>query len=164
MVEMTLSGIILEPKTKSPIVVLKDEDEQRALLIWVGEPEANAILLAHEGIKTPRPLTHDLFRNALEALASPIKQVRINDMRENTYFAEIELDVRGETEVIDARPSDAIAMALRFNAPIFVAEKVMTDSAVPINQNREEEEEAEQFKKFLENVKPSDFGKFGGSS
>lgn len=164
MVEMKLSGVILEPKTKSPIVVLKDEEERRALLIWVGEAEANAILLAHEGIKTPRPLTHDLFRNALDALDALIREVRINDMRENTYFAEIELDLDGKAQVIDARPSDAIAMALRFGAPIFVAEKVMQDSAMPINQEREEEDEAEQFKKFLENVKPSDFGKFGGSS
>jgi bifunctional DNase/RNase len=76
MVEMTLSGVILEPKTKSPIVVLKDEDEQRALLIWVGEPEANAILLVHEGIKTPRPLTHDLFRDTLAALARIIHEER----------------------------------------------------------------------------------------
>ncbi|MBO9539406.1 bifunctional nuclease family protein [bacterium] len=164
MVEMTLSGVILEPKSKSPIVVLKDDDEQRALLIWVGEPEANAILLAHEGIKTQRPLTHDLFRNTLQAFAATIKQVRITEVRNNTYFAEIELQMNGTTEVIDARPSDAIAMALRFGAPIFVDEKVMTDSAVPINQEREEEDEAEQFKKFLENVKPSDFGKFGGPS
>lgn len=163
MVEMNVSGIILEPKTKSPIVVLKDAEERRALLIWVGEPEANAILLGIEEIKTPRPLTHDLFRNTLTALGATLKRVRISEIRDNTFFAELLLDVAGQEVVVDARPSDAIALAIRFAAVIEVSEDVMASSAVPINQE-EEEEEAEQFRKFLDQVKPSDFGKFGGSS
>lgn len=163
MIEMNVSGIILEPKSKSPIVVLKDADERRALLIWVGEAEANAILLSLEQVKTPRPMTHDLFLNALTALMAPLKRVMISAMRDNTFFAELELEVAGKPVVIDARPSDAIALALRVSAPILVAETVMAESAVPINQAKEEAD-AEQFRKFLDQVKPSDFGSFGGPS
>ncbi len=163
MVEMNVSGVILEPKTKSPIVVLKDADERRALLIWVGEPEANAILLGIEEIKTPRPLTHDLFRNTLTALGATLTRIRVSEMRDNTFFAELVLDVSGKEVVIDSRPSDAIALAIRFHAPIDVAEDVMANSSIPINKE-EEEVDAEQFRKFLDEVKPSDFGKFGGQS
>jgi len=163
MVEMNVSGVILEPKTKSPIVVLKDADERRALLIWVGEPEANAILLGLEAIKTPRPLTHDLFRNTLQTLGATISRIRISEMRDNTFFAELVIDRDGQEVVVDSRPSDAIALALRFNAVIEVAEDVMASSAIPINKE-EEEVEAEQFREFLDHVKPSDFGKYGGSS
>lgn len=163
MVEMNVSGVILEPKTKSPIVVLKDAEERRALLIWVGEPEANAILLGIEEIKTPRPLTHDLFRNTLTTLGAKVVRTRISAVRDNTFFAELLLDVAGQEVSIDARPSDAIALAIRFHAVIEVSEDVMASSAIAINQ-QEEEVEAEQFRKFLDEVKPSDFGKFGGAS
>ncbi len=166
MVEMKVSGVILEPQSRSPIVVLKDMDERRALLIWVGDPEANAILLGLEKIPTPRPLTHDLFYNSLKSLKANLEEIRINDMKNNTFFAELKLDVEGKEVIIDARPSDAIALALRAKAPIFVAEEVMANSSIPINQTKEDAE-SEEFKKFLENVKPSDFQKFyggGGSS
>lgn len=163
MVEMNVSGVILEPKTKSPIVVLKDAEERRALLIWVGEPEANSILLGIEEIKTPRPLTHDLFRNTLVTLGAKLARIRISEVRDNTFFAELLLDVAGQQVVIDARPSDAIALAIRFHAVIEVSEGVMASSAIDINKH-EEEVEAEQFRKFLDQVKPSDFGKFGGAS
>lgn len=163
MVEMNVSGVILEPKTKSPIVVLKDAEERRALLIWVGEPEANAILLGLEEIKTPRPLTHDLFRNTLSTLGATLGRIRISEIRDNTFFAELVLNLDGKELVIDSRPSDAIALAIRFKAVIEVAEDVMASSAIAINE-KEEEQEAEQFRKFLDQVKPSDFGKFGGAS
>ena len=142
-------------------MVLKDTDERRALLIWVGEPEANAILLGLEKIPTPRPLTHDLFFNTLKTMGAELNQIRINDMKNNTFFAELKLDVEGKEVLIDARPSDAIALALRAKAPIFVAEEVMANSSIPINQTKEDAE-SEEFKKFLENVKPSDFQKYMG--
>ncbi len=158
MVEMKVSGVILEPQSRSPIVVLKDTDERRALLIWVGEPEANAILLGLEQVPTPRPLTHDLFFSTLKTLGASLGEVRISDMRNNTFFAELKLDVDGKEVIIDARPSDAIALALRAQSPILVSDDVMTNSSIPINQSKEDQD-TEDFKKFIENVKPSDFGK-----
>jgi hypothetical protein len=163
MVEMSVSGVILEPKTRSPIVVLKDADERRALLIWVGEAEANAILMGLEKIQPPRPMTHDLLLNAVKLLNGKITGIRVSDMRDSTFFAEIDVEVGGEVKVLDARPSDAIALAMRVDVPIFVAEPVMATSSVPINPSQEEED-AEAFRKFLDEVKPSDFGKLGGMS
>lgn len=160
MIEMTVSGIVIEPQSKNPIVVLKDKDGRKALLIWVGEPEANAILLGLEQIPTPRPMTHDLMKLALESLKAGLSEVRITAIRENTFYAEIEIEQGGEHHAVDARPSDALALALRYQAPIKVAEEVLLQSGVPINQAREEEEN-EEFKRFIENVKPSDFGKLG---
>jgi bifunctional DNase/RNase len=162
MIDLTVSGVILEPQSQAPIVVLKDAEDRRALLIWVGEFEANAIAMALEHVRTPRPLTHDLLMSLSDAMGAKLVEVRINDMREATFFAELEFDVGGQRQVVDARPSDAIAFALRAGAPIKAAEPVMESSAVPISHAKEEEE-TEQFRKFLENVKPSDFGKFGGS-
>lgn len=158
MVEMKVSGVILEPQSRSPIVVLKDEDERRALLIWVGEPEANAILLGLEQIPTPRPLTHDLFISTMKILGAALSEIRISDMRNNTFYAELKLDVDGKEVIVDARPSDAIALALRSQSPIMVSEEVMAQSSIPINQTKDDQD-AEDFKKFVENVKPSDFGK-----
>ena len=163
MIDLTVSGVILEPQSQAPIVVLKDAEDRRALLIWVGEFEANAIAMALEQVKTPRPLTHDLLMNLSRALGATLVEVRINDMRESTFFAELEFEVGGLRQVVDARPSDAIALALRAGAPVKAAEHVMESSAVPISSAKEEEE-SEQFRKFLENVKPSDFGKYGGPS
>ncbi|MBI6546398.1 MAG: bifunctional nuclease family protein [Cyanobacteria bacterium NC_groundwater_1444_Ag_S-0.65um_54_12] len=161
MVEVKVSGVILEPQSRSPIVVLKDEEERRALLIWVGEPEANAILLGMEKIPTPRPLTHDLFFNTLKTLEAELGEIRISDMKNNTFFAELKLAWGGKEVIIDARPSDAIALALRAKAPIFVAEEIMANSAIPINNTREDSD-SEEFRKFIQNVKPSDFNRLGG--
>lgn len=163
MIELTVSGVILEPQSQAPIVVLKDPEERRALLIWVGEFEASAIAMALEHVRTPRPLTHDLLMNLAKAMDATLVEVRINDMREATFFAELEFVAGGRRQVVDARPSDAIALALRAGAPIKAAEQVMESSAIPIT-HAQDEEETEQFRKFLENVKPSDFGKFGGPS
>ncbi|HBN09858.1 MAG TPA: hypothetical protein DD435_14840 [Cyanobacteria bacterium UBA8530] len=161
MIEMVVSGIVLEPQSKNPIVVLKDRENRRALLIWVGEPEANAILLGLEKIATPRPMTHDLLKAVLETLSGTVKGVRISSIKENTFYAELEVEQEGKQFLIDARPSDAIALALRYGVVIKVAEDVVSQSAVPINQAKEEEE-TEQFRRFIENIKPSDFGKQRG--
>lgn len=159
MIEMKVSGVILDSASRHPIVMLRDMEERRALLIWIGEPEANAILMALEGIQAPRPLTHDLAVLLLGKLDAEIKRVLINDMRDQTFFAEIELEKDGKVIQVDARPSDAIALALRAGAPILVANGVMTANSIPINPAKEEEE-AEKFREFLQNVKPGDFGKF----
>src|SRR4051794_32365599 len=126
MVEMKVSGVILDSQSRHPIVMLRDMEERRALLIWIGEPEANSILMALEGIKPPRPLTHDLVQSVLTTLAAPLQRVNITDMRDQTFFAELQCDRNGEKFTIDARPSDAIAVALRAGAPIFVSNDVMT--------------------------------------
>jgi bifunctional DNase/RNase len=167
MVEMKVSGIILEPKSRSPIVVLKDLAEKRALLIWVGEPEANAILMGLEQVETPRPLTHDLFLATVCELGATIREVSILAMKEKTFFAEIVLETRRGEHRVDARPSDALALALRVEAPINVAEEVLEQSGIPIRQEGEEGAPAgrsddEDFRRFLENVKPSDFSRLGG--
>ena len=163
MIDLTVSGVMLEPQSQAPIVVLKDAEDRRALLIWVGEFEASAIATALEQLKPPRPLTHDLLMAVSDTLGAKLVEVRISDMRASTFFAELEFEVDGRRQVVDARPSDAIALALRAGAPVKAAEHVMDSSAVPITQ-ASEEDEAEQFRKFLEDVKPSDFGKFGGQS
>ena len=116
--------------------------------------------MALEGIKPPRPLTHDLLQNVLTQLAAPLQRVVITEMRDQTFFAELECERDGNQFKIDARPSDAIALALRAGASIFVAEDVMTANAIMINQEENPEEEDEKFKEFLQNVKPGDFEKF----
>lgn len=159
MIEMKVSGVILDTQSKHPIVMLRDLEERRALLIWIGEPEANSILMALEGIKAPRPLTHDLIVSVLSEMKATLKRVHITAMREQTFYAELECTRDGQTFKIDARPSDAIAIALRVGAGIFVENEVIAANSIPINPAKEEEE-AEKFREFLENVKPGDFGKF----
>lgn len=156
MVEMKVSGIVLDPQSKTPILVLRDMDDRRALLIWIGSPEANAIILSLEKIKLNRPSTHDLFINMLSDIKCKLNSVFIHDMKESTFFASLNVVQNGKTFTIDSRPSDAIAIALRAEAGIFVTEHVMESSSIPIDQNRDEEE-ANKFKDFIQSVKPSDF-------
>lgn len=156
MVEMKVSGIVLDPQSRTPIVVLRDQEERRALLIWIGAPEANAIMLALENIKLSRPTSHDLMARLLSTLKANVESIVITDMQENTFYAQLNL-ISGEKRMsVDCRPSDAIALSLRVEAPIFVSEQVMISSSIPVDQGKEEED-AENFRKFLENVKPSDF-------
>lgn len=158
MVVMKVSGIVLDPQSRTPILVLRDMDDRRALLIWIGPPEANSIMLILENIKLSRPATHDLVNNILKALKVEIKSIIIHDMKESTFFAQLNLLNNGKEIVIDSRPSDAVAIALRADVPIYVSEQVMMSSSIPIDQSKDEEE-ADQFKKFIESVKPSDFFK-----
>ena len=125
LIRMTVRGIALDPITNMPIIILKDVEERKALPIWVGIFEANAIALELEKVSTPRPMTHDLMRSILEGLGVSVRQVIINDLKDNTFFAVIELARNGTAINIDSRPSDAIALALRVNAPIFVTEQVV---------------------------------------
>lgn len=156
LIKMTVRGIALDPITNMPIIVLRDMEEKRALPIWVGIFEANAIALELEKVATPRPMTHDLIKNILDGLGVGVRQIVINDLKDNTFYAIIELTHNGNLVTIDSRPSDAIALALRVNAPIFVTEKVIT-KAKNIEVS-EEKEESDRWRDWLENLKPEDFG------
>jgi uncharacterized protein len=157
-IEMTIKGLMIDPATNSPIVVLRDLEGQRVLPIWVGVFEANAIAVQIENVSLPRPMTHDLLRNVIADLHGEIERVVVSDLRDNTFFAIIQLLVRGERVAIDARPSDAIALALRAKAPIFVEEHVIDHArqSEPATQNGE----AERLQKWLENLDPEEMGKY----
>jgi hypothetical protein len=158
LVKMMVRGLALDPITNMPIIILKDAEDRKALPIWVGIFEANAIALEIEKIATPRPMTHDLIKNILDRLGAVVQQVIINDLRENTFYAIIEISINGSRIAIDSRPSDAIAIALRFNAPIFVDEGVIS-KAKNIDVS-DEKEENDRWREWLENLKPEDFGKY----
>lgn len=158
LIRMTVRGIALDPITNMPIIILKDQEEKRALPIWVGIFEANAIALELEKIATPRPMTHDLIKNILDGVGATVQQIVVNDLNENTFFAVIEVSFNGNVVNIDSRPSDAIALALRVNAPIFVTEKVV--SKAKSMDIADEKEETDRWKQWLEDLKPEDFGKY----
>jgi bifunctional DNase/RNase len=158
LVKMTVRGLALDPITNMPIIILKDAEDRKALPIWVGIFEANAIALELEKIATPRPMTHDLIKNILDHLGATVQQVIINDLRDNTFYAIIEISVNGSRIAVDSRPSDAIAIALRVNAPILVDEAVIS-KAKNIDVS-DEKEENDRWREWLENLKPEDFGKY----
>ena len=161
MVEMKVEGLTLDPLTNMPIIILKDLLSDKALPIWVGYFEANAIALEIEKINTPRPMTHDLLRSMISSLHAKVKHVLINDLKDNTFFAVISVIQNGSDMTIDARPSDAIALALRTKSPIFVEEKVIEaakklDSPDP---DKIQNDEKQQWKDWITGIKPQDFGK-----
>ena len=157
-IEMSVKGLTLDPLTNMPIVILKDTEDKRVLPIWIGLFEANAIALELEKITTPRPMTHDLMRDLVTGLHAEVVKVVVNDLKNNTFYAVIHLSLNGNNVVIDSRPSDAIALALRSEAPIYVSTEVV-NKAKSIDMTKEDEE-ADQLKEWLENLKPEDFGKY----
>jgi bifunctional DNase/RNase len=157
-VEMTVKGLTLDPLTNMPIVILKDKDDKRVLPIWIGLFEANAIALELEKITTPRPMTHDLIRDIILGLNATVTKIVVNDLKNNTFYAVIHLSLNGNQIVIDSRPSDAIALALRIGAPIYVSTEVV-NKAKSIDMSKESEE-TDQLKEWLENLKPEDFGNY----
>lgn len=161
LVPMSIKGLMLDPVSNSPIVVLKDDDEKFFLPIWVGIFEANAIALQLENITTPRPMTHDLLRTTIAELNAEVTRVVINDLRDSTFFAQIRLVAGTRTFEIDARPSDAIALALRTEAPIFVAQSVLEQAQTISPEGGENGEDTdEKMKKWFENLGPDDLGKY----
>ena len=161
MVEMKVEGLTLDPLTNMPIIILKDLSSGKALPIWVGYFEANAIALEIEKINTPRPMTHDLLRNMISSLKAEVKHILVNDLKDNTFFAVISLVQNGSDMTIDCRPSDAIALALRTESPIFVEEKVI-EAAKSLDlpdPDKIQKKEKQQWKDWLTNIKPQDFGK-----
>ncbi len=157
-IEMTIKGLMVDPITNMPIIILRDKDGQRVLPIWVGVFEANAIALQMENVTTPRPMTHDLLKNVICDLKADIQKIVVSDLRENTFYALIYLIVNGEPVAIDARPSDAIALALRAQAPIFVEDRVIdhakTVDFVPDKEN------SERLQKWLESLDPETMGRY----
>lgn len=165
LVELFVMGIALDTRTGTPIVVLNDAENRRALPIWIGTAEASAIIRQLESIKSTRPMTHDLMFNMLNELGFKVVRIEINDLNSDTYYASIVIeDGEGKERVIDARPSDAIALALRADAAIFATANVVADGTISTDQARDEAE-AEAFREFVRDVKPSDFRfPFGGES
>jgi bifunctional DNase/RNase len=158
MVKMEIKGLLMDPVSNMPVVVLRDSTNGVFLPIWVGIFEANAIALQMEKISTPRPMTHDLLKNLLSELDATVERIVINDLRDNTFFARIHL-LRGETRWnVDSRPSDAIALALRVDAEIFVEEEVLEKSKTLHPDG--DETDPERLKKWLEEVNPEDLGKY----
>ena len=157
LVPMSIKGLMLDPVSNSPIVVLKDDAEKFFLPIWVGIFEANAIALQLENVSTPRPMTHDLLRNMIAELDARVTRVVINDLRDSTFFAQIRVITGERTLELDARPSDAIALALRADAPIYVAQSVL-EQAQTISPDSEDQDE--KMKKWFEQLDTDDLGKY----
>lgn len=160
MIEMRVMGIALDTRSGSPIVVLNDLENRRALPIWIGSAEASSIIRKIENIPSTRPMTHDLFLSFSESTGYEITKIEINDVDEQTYFSTIYLynpNLDKEAQ-IDARPSDAIAIAIRAEVPIYVTEAVLASGVVSTDTQKDEEEAAE-FKNFIKDIKPSDFEK-----
>ncbi len=159
MIEMHIMGIAIDTRTGSPIVILNDHENRRALPIWIGQAEASAIIRIMEGVETPRPMTHDLICNILDLTGNSIEKIEINDLNESTYYATIFLkNENGEKQELDARPSDAIAIALKNKTPIFVTPNVVMGGTISTDIERDEKE-TEEFKDFVRDIKPSDFKK-----
>lgn len=159
---MVISGLTVDPLTNSPIVILKEIDGEKTLPIWIGLLEATAIASELEGIKFSRPMTHDLVKNIMEQVGVKIVKIEVCDLKNNTYYALIHFTHGGKEMTIDARPSDALALSLRVNAPIYVAEEVIQKSS-QIDLKAEPEDKSEQGKKWqeiLESLHPEDFGKY----
>jgi len=163
LIKMKVAGLTIDPLTNTPIVILKDIDEKKAIPIWIGLFEASAIATELEKITFSRPMTHDLIYEILKAIKIEVVKIEIHDLRNNTFFANIHLLKDGEIIVIDSRPSDAIALALRANATIFVDEKVIEKSRnVDFGKKITELDNLkdDKLKEFLENLSPEDFGKY----
>jgi uncharacterized protein len=160
--EMKVAGITVDPFTNTPIVILKDLEEKDVLPIWIGLLEASSIATALENVQTPRPMTHDLLKNVMDNLGVKVLRIEVNDLKDNTFFALIHLEIQDKRLVIDARPSDAIAIALRVNAPIFVDENVIKKSA-KVELSKKEDKvvvDTGEWEEILENLSPDDFGKY----
>ena len=158
LIEMTIKGLMVDPITNTPIVILKDKEGDRVLPIWVGVFEANAIALQLENVSTPRPMTHDLLRNIITDLDGRVDRIVVSDLKDSTFFALIHLTVKGEGIAIDARPSDAIALALRTRAPILVEESVIDNAkTVEFGSARLDIDDAQ---KWLENLDPAELPKY----
>ena len=158
MIEMKVMGIALDTRTGSPIVVLHDLENRKALPIWIGSAEASAIIRKIENLGVVRPMTHDLICSIIDKTGCSLDRIEINNVEKETYYATLYLVRDGEEIEIDARPSDAIAVAMRMDAPIYVTANVLMDGSVTTDAQKDEEE-AQEFKDFIQSIKPSDFEK-----
>jgi bifunctional DNase/RNase len=160
---MVIYGVSFDMVGKQPIVLLKTIDGNKFLPIWIGHPEAAAILMKLQGATTPRPMTHDLISEMISELDAQCTRVSVTELKDNTFYASITLRVNGQEIEIDSRPSDALAVAVRTSAPIFAAEDVISESAIEFEHEAEDTEEVvDQFKRFLDEVTPEDFASGSG--
>ncbi len=157
-VEMKIRGLMMDPVTNMPIVILKDVNGDAVLPIWVGIYEANAIALEIEKVTTPRPMTHDLIKNLLTGLDTSVRKVVVNDLREDTFFAVIWLERNGQIISVDSRPSDALAIALRLDCPIFVDDEVLKSSKLASSVS--DRVSSEELRKWLEGLNDEDLGRY----
>jgi uncharacterized protein len=158
LIEMNIKGLMVDPITNMPIIILRDREGEKVLPIWVGVFEANAIALQIENIQTPRPMTHDLLRNIIQDLHAAVEKIVVCDLKENTFFALIHLQTAAGPVAIDARPSDAIALALRTRAPILVEDTVI-DNAKTVDFVAEQADH-DRLQQWLESLDPDDMGKY----
>jgi len=159
MILMQLGGLGFDPKNMSPIILLKDSEERNFLPIWIGMFEAAAIAMELQDFKPPRPMTHDLITKTIKLLEATVQRIAISEIVENTFYAVIEVETKQKQLIkIDARPSDAIAISVRVNAPIFVSETVMAKAKM-VNSEKDEEE-TKDFKNFIDNINPDDFQEY----
>lgn len=156
MIELELVGVRVELPTNQPIVLLRETGGDRFLPIWVGAVEATSIAFALQGVSTPRPMTHDLMKNLLDELSVQVDRIVVTELREGTFYAEIQMVQSGQHVNVSSRPSDAIALAVRATIPIFAEEEVLTEAGIPIDED-DEDDEVERFKEFLNTVTPEDF-------
>lgn len=157
MIELNLIGVRVELPTNQPIVLLKERDGERYLPIWIGAVEATAIAFAMQGVVTQRPMTHDLLKSILEEIGVSVAQISITELREGTFYSSIRLNMNGAVHEVSSRPSDAIALAVRTNVPIFASEDVVEEAGITIRDEDAEESEVEEFRRFLDEVSPEDF-------
>ena len=155
MIELSLVGVRVELLSNQPIVLLKETQGERYLPIWIGAVEATAIAFALQGVETPRPMTHDLLRDILQESDIEVERIVINELVEQTFYAMIRMTNDGQSKEVSSRPSDAIALAVRINAPIFAAEDVLEQAGIELRDD--EETEVEKFREFLDQVSPEDF-------
>ncbi len=157
-----IAGLTIDPASNTPIIILKTEDEERAIPIWIGLLEATSIASALQNIEFERPMTHDLFKNFTEQMNVAVSKIEVCDLRDNTFFALIHFDGEGQSFSMDARPSDAIAIALRFKAPIYVDDKVIAKSGQADDDVEvlDQSEEGKKWAEYLDKLSPEDFGKY----
>jgi hypothetical protein len=158
-IEMNIKGLMIDPITNMPIIILRDQEGQRILPIWVGVFEANAIALQIENVQTPRPMTHDLLKNIIDDLSAQVERIVVTELKENTFYALIHLRKNGHSIEVDARPSDAIALALRTRSPIFVEEAVI-QNARSVENSRESSMDVTRLQKWLEGLSDDELGKY----
>jgi len=160
--KVTIAGMTMDPSSNTPIIILKSEEDDQAVPIWIGLLEATSIASALQNIQFDRPMTHDLFKNFLDQVQIGVTRVEVCDLKENTFYAKIYFDTQDKTFSMDARPSDAIAIALRFKAPIYLDDKVIEKSKMTETpaEAADETEEGKKWAEYLEKLNPDDFGKY----
>lgn len=163
MIEMKVAGIALDAVSRNPVILLRDASERRALPIFISNEQARAIIVALENEESVRPMTHDLFSNLLDDWELELERVVIHSLKDNTFYATMTLKQGEITKELDSRPSDAISIALRMGAPIWVMEEVVADASIPVDREADEAEK-EAFRDFVSNLSPSDFAQQGRSS